>query len=232
MDINKIYQNFSQLYITEKISFNGKDTVVTYLNWLDYIIDIIINGQGLRRPWVWLGIRTGSEWAPDCHISHGPGQYLGKQGEPSIASLLVPQTVSQSPQSPSNSSWLRNSNRTNSSPSLSSAWTSRWSQSLLGCLTVTQSLAACTMYCVSCWDRVSSSRRKYKYWSSEGAELRSHESNLVSFTMFQLEAGGNKKKLIKYSNIKNNPVAVLPPGDLAKPYLLSVSQSVKCLFIS
>ena len=88
------------------------------------------------------------------------------------------------------------------------------------------------MYCVSCWDRVSSGRRKYKYWFSEGAELRSHESNLVSFTMFQLEAGGNEKKLIKYNNVKNDPIAVLPPGDLAKPYLLSVSQSVKCLFIS
>ena len=35
-----------------------------------------------------------------------------------------------------------------------------------------------------------------------------------------MEAGSNEKKLIKHNNVKYKPIAVLPPGDLANPYLL------------
>ena len=224
-DIKKIYQNFSQLYITEKFSFNGKDTVVTYVDCLDDIIDIIRNGRGLRRPWVMIGADLGQNEllivlsVVDQDDSEDSEDSEDKKAVGAARSLIIGAADCVTESTESIKFLLIEKLKLDK---LKSEFVLCLDLKMVAIVTgLSDGLPkfGCP-YCVSCRDRVSSARRKYKFWFREGVELRSHESNLVSFTMFQLEAGGNEKKLIKYNNVKNNPIAVLPPGDLAKPYIL------------
>ena len=221
-DIKKIYQNFSQLYITEKFSFNGKDTVVTYVDCLDDIIDIIRNSRGLRRPWVMIGADLGqNELLIVLSVvdQDNSEDSEDKKAVGAARSLIIGAADCVTESTESIKFLLIEKLKLDK---LKSEFVLCLDLKMVAIVTgLSDGLPkfGCP-YCVSCRDRVSSARRKYKFWFREGVELRSHESNLVSFTMFQLEAGGNEKKLIKYNNVKNDPIAVLPPGDLAKPYLL------------
>ena len=219
--ISKARQNFSSLFISEKLQWAGKETIVTTVRSLEELASLLQTGRKVLKPFYSIGVDSGQ----NCLLAtitqyetgpHQPHQEQETRKEGGTNRVLVIAAIDQVEESRQSAQFLLIEKlKVNQFESLGYIVCDLKFVGIVTGLCNGLPSYGCP-YCLGKRQRVHYDRKdrsKFKIWWPAG-ELRSYVSNLEDHAKFCLGASVDD-----HHNVVTQPVELLPTAKLNTPYL-------------
>ena len=227
----KTYKRFEDLYMTEKMTNDGKETVVTYVKDLTHFMNIVVEGRGIKSPRVAVSCDFGQDALIATISVFDINDLENNSDDPMSAGgterTLIIGAADQVPESTFSANLLLNSKLSlHKFVHLHNFIADLKFVSILSGLARGQPTNGCP-YCIGRRVRTpfvdSSGKKRFKFRFETGT-LRSFQSNMEDYVLYREEIANRvSAKSMRSHNINSEPVELLPPEKHDIPSLFFIT---------